>query len=340
MKMKRIILYIIFLPIMTCCEEILHENEYSIAKIEGYNELLSAVSGVYGRLSQIGNYDANLKGDDLSTRPIDYSQYYGATCETVYPMEYNSNWINGIWGSFYKVIASANNIIVQYDIESVQNQPTSELLGEVYLIRAFCYFRLTRTYGQVPLVDNIDINFNQPKASFKEIYEFIENDLKIAGQLLPVDNTTARIPFVTPHRGVAKAILAEVYLSWGGYPLNDVSKYAMAASEAGEVIDSSGFFGFELLDDFSHLWDRDHYYNSESVFSLYYEIPMFDTMYYTQWLNIDESNISDSYTGWASPFENVYQEGLKTDSNSPYFRSDFHPTELYFFNNYPPSYRK
>ena len=45
-------------------------------------------------------------------------------------------------------------------------------------------------------------------------------------------------------------MLAEVYLCWAGYPVKDISKYTLAAMEAGEVIDSADYFGFGLLDDF------------------------------------------------------------------------------------------
>lgn len=50
----------------------------------------------------------------------------------------------------------------------------------------------------------------------------------MAVDLLPATNKSARIPYVTPSRSTAKAILAETYLSWAGYPCSDFQKYALA----------------------------------------------------------------------------------------------------------------
>lgn len=337
--MKQVIIFSIFLFMITSCEKVFHPEEISIGKIEDYDELVSAAGGVYGCLAKAFNnsggnsfYAANLKGDDLNyrTSTFSYSKFYGNTdfCLEAgdFLIDYNE-YFSDSWPLLYQVIVSANNIIIQYETVSVKDEPTREMLGEIFLVRAYCYFRLTRTYGKVPLVDNIDICYTVPKSSFTEIYEFIEGDLKIAEQLLPKNNSSARIPFVTPHRGVAKAILAEVYLSWAGYPIKDISKYALAAQEAWEVIDSADFFGFGLVDDFAHLWDRDHLYNTESVFTLYFANPLqtsilYETnyVYYGQWSN-------------SSHFLMIRPE------STPVWLF-FFPAEVNFYNNYPSGYRK
>jgi hypothetical protein len=267
--------YLLLLNLLFGCKKIFHNEEISVGKITNYQQLVLAVGGVYGSLANAlydkSFYFANVKGDDINWGIAKYDSSFNILQKTSSNLIVFQSVLNNslVWKTMYPSIISANNIIVQYKPFLKQNRSLQELLGEVYFIRAYCYFRLTRNYGQIPIIDDIDITYNKSRASYNDIYSFIVNDLKIAMELLPKNNSFARIPFVTPHRGSAKAILAEVYLSWAGYPANDPSKYIDAAKEARETIDSSGYFGMGLLDDFAYLWDKNHLYNSESVFSLY-----------------------------------------------------------------------
>jgi starch-binding outer membrane protein, SusD/RagB family len=315
----------------------MHPEEISIGKIENYEMLVSATEGVYGSLADVMNeiyaYDANLKGDDLNFDQPLYNSFYGQQ----YYGRGNYQLDEGYcWPGLYKTIGSANNVLSQFE-PVTQNEETRKVLGEIYLIRAYCYFRLTRTYGQIPLISDIDINYDVPKPSYPEIYNFIERDLQMAMELLPVNNASARIPFVTPHRGSAKAILAEIYLSWAGYPCNDSQKYAMAAKEAGETIDSADYYGLGLLDDFASVWDSTHYYNIESVFSLYFPDPTVKTIF-----------SSNDYRSWKDN-NGVYNGSMYNYSGSGGFRLEpgsliiiigFFCSEVNFFNNFPSSYRK
>ncbi len=334
LTMNRVISLSLLLILFTSCKKIMHEEEISIGKITSYEQLQTATGGVYGMLAKPffsdyfhNFYIANLKGDDLTAFQGYYGTYYGIVCDGGTINYVYSNEIYYLWKPMYQAIGSANNIICQYNPATLKDRPTKEILGEIYLIRAYCYFRLTRTYGQVPLINNIDISYNVPKPSFIEIYKFIESDLKTAIELLPENNASARVPFVTPHRGSAKAILAEVYLSWAGYPCKDETKYTLAAKEAGETIDSAGYFGLGLVNDFAYLWDKAHFYNSESVFSIYNTNPATASLL-EAWGNVYSGWINNwEYFGWyLNPGLNVH----------PFFFS----TEINFFNMYPASYRK
>jgi hypothetical protein len=95
---------------------------------------------------------------------------------------------------------------------------------------------------------------------------------------------------------------------------------------AGETIDSAAFFGMGLVYDFSHLWDKLHLYNTESVFSI------FTVSFGTEEIIGVNSKI---YTG---RFGN---------NNLDFYLSPglsliplFYRSEINFFNQYPPSYRK
>ena len=335
--MKRILFISFCILFLNSCKKILHEEKISIGKIENYDQMVSAIGGVYGSLANFITYNStfyvpNLNGDDLTNINAYYDPYYYSNVQC-----YNNatiSLVTNAWSKLYQVIASANNIIIQFKNIPQLDKLESKILGEIYLIRAYCYFRLTRTYGLVPIIDNIDINYDVSKAQFTEIYKFIESDLKLAMELLPTNNSSARIPFVTPHRGSAKAMLAEVYLSWAGYPCKDVSKYALAAKEAGETIDSAGYFGLGLVNDFSYLWDTAHLFNSESIFSLYCTNTASLGYYYL-------TNVV-FYSGryiWNS-LEMPKKLNIRQNFYPQYIYLYYFGVERYFFNNYPPGYRK
>jgi starch-binding outer membrane protein, SusD/RagB family len=320
------------------CRKMFHEEEISIGKITSYDQLISAVGGVYADLASplyrdysYSFYSPNLKGDDINIGVANYDYYIikNPRERNCYDASNTYSNVGGFWREGYSTIVSANNIITQIKSASAKEISTREILGEMYLISAYGHFRLTRSFGQVPIIDNIDVNYNVPKPTYTDIYKFIEHDLRMAMELLPVNTSSARIPYETPNRGSAKAILAEVYLSWAGYPANDASKYASAAKEAGETIDSADYFGFKLLDDFTYLWDKKHLYNSESVFALYCSNSKLQ--YY-------------SYYNWK-----VFYYGRKNSRLYPQYYPiarrtvldlSFFPVEINFYNNYPAGYRK
>jgi hypothetical protein len=339
--MKQILFLLTLLGLFTGCEKFLQKEETSIGEITSYDQLLLATGGVYGSLSSpLSNksfYYANVKGDDITWGIAKYDSTFNYFQKTpVYIIFQNVTDNTLVWKSLYLTIASVNNIISQYQPVSTQSDQIKEIIGEMYLIRAYCHFRLTRNYGQIPLIDNIDIDYNKSKPTYDEIYKFIEGDLKKAMGLLPKNNDSARVRYVTPHRGTAKALLAEVYLSWAGYPANDILKYPLAAKEAGETIDSAIFFGFGLLDDFACVWDKPHYYNSESVLSLY--IPNSPIA-----RNSDFNYETDYASGGDGLYTGRYFENsnrfLTLDRIGELQLNNF-PVEINFYNTYPACYRK
>jgi hypothetical protein len=322
-KLKNKILFIIgviFLIHFTSCSLFFEPEETDISQIETFEQLIDATNGVYGQFQAAitkRNYlFLNFNCDDLF---IPSSSINGCI--------YGGNPMldeNYVYAALFKVVASINNIFEQFDIYGENDSVKREIFGELLFLRAYCYFRLVRSYGQIPIIDDPYINYTVSKSSFTEIYEFIEYDLFKAIQFLPDNNKHCRFPFETPHRGVAKAMLAEVYLSWAGFPAKDRSKYELAAEMAREVIDSSSFFGFNLLPDFADLWKESGRYNQETVFSIYAENSSF-------------------YTGscFSKPISENFHIGYDfTTDNEILINGLNMRTEVNFYNSYPRSYRK
>lgn len=317
-------LFLIFCLLSQSCNFVFHPEELVIAQLKSANDYETAINGMYvslvEKLCYDGFYYANFKGDDLYGTHPSFKIFYSTDgCKNESTKGRSEEEYSSIWEDLYSVIASANNIIIQYKKQESTSVEIDKLVGEAYLIRAYCYFRLTRVYKNIVIIDNTDVNYSVELSSVQEIYEFIENDLLMAEQLLPDNNNSARVPFISTHKGTAKAILAEVYLSWAGYPLKDASKYKTAANTALELIENAESYGIGLSDDFAALWSNTNLYNKESILTMYFP-----------------------FTGSTQLLQSNYRFRTFDDSiyGNKFERQTFFSTEAKFFNDYPDNYRK
>ncbi len=124
---------------------------------------------------------------------------------------------NTYWNDRYYMINLTNKLI--YEADSLQASDPASLrnVGEAYFFRAYCYFDLVRTYGEVPLIDFYYTNPAdgiKPKSSVNDIYARIDSDLEQASLLLPLNwesGGTNRYPGRLT-RGAANTLWAQSYL--------------------------------------------------------------------------------------------------------------------------------
>ena len=322
--MKRLTFLLMITVTFSGCQKVFKEDGLNQLPMNSPEDLKFALSGLYYRFASIAiAYYGGFPTIQLEN--ADDVNYLPGCEQGGFSIAPSEEELLSIYKPFYQTIASANDILQKSEQINTSDPVIRHLLGEAYFIRAYSYYWLVRVFGQVPIIDNVDVNYSVKKSSFTEIYNFIITDLQKAISLLPNSNNEARIKYVTPHRGSAKALLAEVYLTGAGYPLKDTRMYADAAKLAGEVIDSADYFGFGLMTDFADLWNGKHEVNQESIFSLY---------------------SSGSKLSWNDPKYN-------TDNNS----GNYLATDLYFsgprmgwadgplaavkfYNSSPKSYRK
>lgn len=152
---------------------------------------------------------------------------------------------NGIWNSAYQFIYGANGVIegvAESKSPLLGEQFKKELTAEAKFIRAFCYFYLVNTYGDVPLVLTINLakNTNIARTATSKVYQQIISDLKEAADVLPVDYALSKGERIRANKWTAKALLARVYLYTGDH-IN-------AIREATDVIGQTGLYQLELAD--------------------------------------------------------------------------------------------
>lgn len=152
-----------------------------------------------------------------------------------------SNYLGGIYRDLYLGISRANNAIKYIPTTpGLSEAEGGRLMGEARVFRALNYYFLVRFFGGVPLItepyESLD-NLYIERASVADIYGLIVGDLQYATQEDRLPNTTMASNGNRITQGIAKSLLAEVYLTMSGYPLQ-ADQYADAAREARELIAS------------------------------------------------------------------------------------------------------
>ncbi len=173
-------------------------------------------------------------------------------------------WLPDAWNGYWKTIYYCNTLIEGLKTSSAPEALVKLADAEARVFRAYSYLNLVKIYGNVPLIlDGTVLTGEEQRATVLENYQQIESDLLLAQVSLPAPGSegTARAS-----AGFAKTVLADLYLTWAGWPVKDASKNAMAATKAKEVID----YGYYTLLPIEQLWTFEGAMSRETVFYVRY----------------------------------------------------------------------
>ena len=230
----------------------------AVSTVDGLNAALTGAYKPLGNTWTTGFMTAAIVGvlmgsDDLTTHPASNKASFREFDQfNVSPMNGN---LSQIWAGCYKSIQGANNIINNYKNTVGDAASINQIVGEAYFLRALDYFWLIRLWDSIPLITSEVYTpevLHVGRTGPADIYALIEKDLAQADSLMQDKKTGDG----RASRGAAKALLAEVYLTEGGWPLNNQAKYALAAAKAKEVIDNKTAYGFDLSPDLATLWSN------------------------------------------------------------------------------------
>jgi hypothetical protein len=172
--------------------------------------------------------------------------------------------INDLWVAYYDIVSSANYAIHQMPLfaEALQNsddkQYAQQCQGEVFTIRAYAYFNLTRLFGKVPIIDTLltaEQLASVGQSNTPELYDFIESDLAQAVKVLPAGYTREWEGRINKY--TAMALKAKVHLYQ--------SEWDSVASLTDRII-ASGNYG--LLDNFREVFSVEGENSEESLFEI------------------------------------------------------------------------
>ena len=279
----------LLLPSFSSCadleytEETTRDEEWTF---NYFNEgIKGLVSGVYAQVYN-NEFESN-------------SAYFlaGATDEAQYALETGAinNYINGgwspanpydrVWTKSYTAIADANMFLEkleQTDITDWQYHPNYkdwvaqlELFPyELRFLRAYFYFELFKTYGDVPLVTTTLTNGqanNVKRTPASEIVKFIVEECDAIAPYLPVSYETEVGSEVGRATRVAVAALKARTLLYAASPLhnpdNNKDKWIAAANACKYILDNAETWGLKLSA-YGSLWGHDAFFNKELIFGL------------------------------------------------------------------------
>lgn len=253
----------------------------------------------------------NYFGDGIKNLVFDvYAQVYnnefdantatflaGATDEAQFAFETGAvnNYVNGgwspanpitnTWAKAYTAIADVNMYLEKIDQADISdwlyNPDYKNWMAqmetfpyELRFLRAYFYFELFKTYGDVPLVTTTLTNGqanNIHRTPAEDIVEFIVDECDAIAPYLPVTYTTEYGSEVGRATRVAAAALKARTLLYAASPLfnpsGDKVKWQRAADACKYILDNADTWGLKLSS-YGSLWGHDTFFNPELIFGI------------------------------------------------------------------------
>jgi hypothetical protein len=249
--MKKILLtgsaLALLLAASSCSKDTLDETPRSVLVPSFLGTPEGVQAGLSGVYSSLRSATADQGGSIFISQGTDEFMRGFATTEGF--EDYNAGALNGTngnvtntWGGYYRAINTANGVI-QYanSVQGLAPATVAQAVAEAKVLRAWFYFRLVRSFGDVPLtlsfVDTPTKDFS--RAPIADVYNAIVKDLTDA--LGSISNTAAQPGRVT--RATALHILSQVHLTRATSTAKQADDYAKAAQYSEELIRDASKYG-------------------------------------------------------------------------------------------------
>lgn len=215
--------------------------------------------------------------------------------------------INNWWNGLYNVIAQTNLVLERVPgINPMDEDQKRKVLGEAHFLRAWAYFYLVRLWGDVPLITTPQTtsspDFYPSRSSQEEVYNQIVTDLTTAeASGLEWTDASGRTSL-----GAVKSLLATVYLTMAGQPLNKgATHYRLATDKASEVIASGNFSLFSGYGDLHNVAQEN---KGEHIFEIQFLAGVADNPFQEELLpNFKDISQYGTEIGSCVPTNSFYQ---------------------------------
>ena len=223
------------------------EEDYQEALVGAYDLLQATYLNVM--LGEIAS-DNTLSGGESATDSPGIQQIDNMTHTPV------NQQLRDLWGWMFAGVNRANYILEFQDKTDFSGK--DQVIAQARFLRAYYYFELVKWFGDVPLsVDQrllFGDQFNVDRTPKEEVYAQIEQDLIFAAETLPA--TQAEEGRITS--GAARALLGKAYL------------YQDKFTEAANALDQVIAGPYDLVEDYSTIFELEGENNIESVFEVQY----------------------------------------------------------------------
>lgn len=176
-----------------------------------------------------------------------------------------SNDFGALWNLSYEIINTQNGVLKFGPAANMEATKKAQLLAQAKFLRAFCYFHLVQTFGDVPLhlqfIDEPSVaDSRQPIA---EVYDAIVKDLTEASADLP--NTPAAGTGKPATKSTALYLLAKTYLTRGWSSAAKTDDFQNAYTTANNIIANKATYGLGLWQNFGEVNREGNEYGQETL---------------------------------------------------------------------------
>lgn len=268
--MKKIQLLIItgVLFLASGCEKILEENPQSQIVPSFFKSSAGVLGGIAGVYNDIRNYWGT-EGFTVEMQ-AGTDEFLQAASSGGGPL-YTYNGINATnfgaaWGTAFTDINTLNGVLKYGQSLNEPEAVKKQYLAQAKFLRAFWYFYLVQTFGDVPLhTEFIEVASQAAKRDpAAEVYKLIIQDLRDAAADLP-EKPTAPFLGKAATKPVAQFFLAKALLT-RGWLTNSQTDYAEAAAIANDIIVNKANYGLDLWQDFGDAFVPANDYGKETMF--------------------------------------------------------------------------
>ncbi len=236
--------------------------------------------GVYSRLRSfnstlfnLGEMRSDIWADGVFTESVDATSYQLYT--------HNISALNvpySNWAGFYGMIYQLNNVLKVLPQSPVSQANKDKWMAEMYGIRAYVYYTMLKTWGNVPLTTEPVTDLTnaaqtyKPRSSSDSVMIQIKSDIEKSLQLFGSSNVIPSGNRVFWNRVATLALKGDVYI-WSGTNMgggaNDLTKAKTALQEIKSMESST----LNLNSNYANTFDPTKKSNNpEIIFSLNYEL--------------------------------------------------------------------
>lgn len=329
------------------CNAFLEENFKTALSPKYYfkteQQIVAGVNGLYTFVDDLFEGDVEVGTQNFifldylpgyAIRPRSAGSIYLSQAMSLTVSEENTV-IEKLWRSAYTAIENCNGVIAGIESSGVTMDAVTKdkLLGEAYFMRAYHYFNLVRLWGEVPLKTTVTTDLSDvkiPLSSQEDIYGRIETDLVHAADLMAASPWTSTDGRVT--RGAVYTLLAKVYLTMAGYPLQKGTEYYAKAYETAHEVYASG--QFYLFPDYAALRDPANANAGEHIWMIQCEQQYAGSPVHNDMLPYPEPekpiSANSAFGGALAPaqaFYDSYTEGDLRTAEKGYYYSEHEATD-------------
>lgn len=247
------------------CKKVLEEHPQAQLVPSYFNTQAGVLAGITGVYNDIRSYWGT-EGFSATMVAGTDEHLAGASASGVQFYTYNGlNGGNTGWGTQYTDINTLNGVI-QYAQTVTDTTVRKQYVAQAKFLRAFNYFYLVQTYGDVPLHTTFittpsQADSRQPVA---DVYVQILKDLTEAAADLP-DKPTAPFLGKAATKPVALYYLAKVYLT-RGWLTNNTPDFTQAYNICTSIIANKANYGLDLWQDYADAFNPANDYGKETMF--------------------------------------------------------------------------